>query len=414
MKNRSDGRTTAAFGGVALALLVLTWSTAPRVFTPDAFADRGQLLFPAFTDPNAAASLEITRFDPRTATLQPFKIQNRNGRWTIPSQHDYPVDAKDRLAQTAAAIIALRKDDVASDNAADYERFVVLDPLDTTLPNLTGRGTRMLVRGAHDETLADVIVGGAVEGHPGFRYIRLANQRRVYVSRTGDLKISTSFSDWIERDLLQVDPDDINAVNLRNYALDRATGRVDPGETLLLLKSKTGEWSLGGAGAQERLDLDAVGRLLEGLATLSIAAVLPKPIGVTATLTQEVSHARISPEDRADLARKGFYLTADGQLVANSGEIVVRTRRGVYYTLRFGDIAPDSETSAMENRYLFIMVDHDPTAADTAGRAAEGQQLAQLLRTRFAPWYYVITSASFSTLRVGRAQLTKHEAAPSR
>jgi hypothetical protein len=68
----------------------------------------------------------------------------------------------------------------------------------------------------------------------------------------------------------------------------------------------------------------------------------------------------------------------------------------------------------MENRYLFIMVDHDPTAADTPGRAAEGQQLAQLLRTRFAPWYYVITSASFSTLRVGRNQLVKHEAAPSR
>ena len=99
-------------------------------------------------------------------------MQNRNGRWTIPSQHDYPADAKDRLATTAAAIIALTQDDVASDNVADHERCGVLDPLDTTLPDVTGRGTRLIVRGAQDEVLADVIIGNPVESSPGFRYVR--------------------------------------------------------------------------------------------------------------------------------------------------------------------------------------------------------------------------------------------------
>jgi hypothetical protein len=435
MRTERDVRTTATIGAVALALIVLTWITAPHAVSTAAFADRGQLFFPTFTDPNAAASLEVTRFDVRTATVQPFKVQNRNGRWTIPSQHDYPADATDRLSRVAAAIIALKRDDVASDNAVDYDRFGVLDPLDTTLPNVSGRGTRLLVRGAHDQTLADVIIGRPVDAHPELRYIRLPNQKRVYVSRTGDLRISTAFGDWIERDLLQLDPDEIDAVNLRNYALDRSTGKVNPGETLLLQRAKDGAWSMNGLQPNEQLDLNALGRLLQNLATLRIAGVLTKPAGITATLRQEVSRTTITPEDRADLARKGFYLTGDGQLVANRGEVVVRTVRGVYYTLRFGDVAPAGDAETLddeppadadvsnppgdddavrkpvprENRYLFIMAEHDPAVAESPGRAAEGAQKVQELRARFAPWYYLISADHASTLQLRRSSLVKHK-----
>jgi hypothetical protein len=421
----SEGRKTATFGGVALALLVVTWATAPRVRTPTVFAERGEVLFPQFRDPNAAASLEVIAFDPQSATVRPLKVQNRNGRWTIPSQHDYPADAADRLAETAAAIIALKKDDVASDNAADYERCGVLDPLDTSLPALTGRGTRLLVRGAHEEVLADVIVGNPVEGHPGFRYVRQPGQKRVYISNVGDLKVSTAFGDWIERDLLQIDPSEIDAVNLRNYSVDRTAGRVNPGDTLLLQKGQNDEWTVNGLRPGETLDLAAVDALLRNLASLRIAGVLPKPAGITATLSREGnSSGTISPDERADLARKGFYLTPTGELVSNRGEVVVRTSRGVFYTLRFGDIAPDTDAPAAdtvsadapggaprarENRYLFIMVDFDPRSARTPGRATEGAELVQRLRARFAPWYYVIAADSFAKIRADRADLIKRK-----
>src|ERR1035438_10709275 len=115
----SEARRTATFGGVALALVLAAWTTAPRVRTPGVFAERGDVFFPQFQDPNAAASLEVIDFDAASASARPFKVENRNGRWTIPSQHDYPAAAKDQLAKTAAAIIALKKDDFASDNAAD-------------------------------------------------------------------------------------------------------------------------------------------------------------------------------------------------------------------------------------------------------------------------------------------------------
>ena len=423
----SEKRRTVVFAAVALAFLILAWGTAPRVSVPEVFADRGELLFPEFRDPNAAASLEVIEFDSASASVRPFKVQNRDGRWTIPSRYDYPADARDRLAQTAAAVIALRRDDFASDNAADHERLGVLDPLDTTLPTLIGRGTRLIVRSARDQLLADVIIGHHVEDSPGFRYVREAGRRRVYISNVGDLEISTAFGDWIERDLLQVTPDEIDAINLRNYSFDRSARRINPGDTMLLEKSGDGRWTMNGLGANEQINLEAIDGLLRNLARLTIVSVLPKPPGISATLTQNVTDSVVTQEDRDDLAREGFYLLPSGQLVSNRGEMVVRTTRGVFYTLRFGDIAPGAEapptetvradgpdaaaTTPRENRYLFIMVDHDPESAATPGRAAEGAANARLLRARFAPWYYVIAANSFDAIQLRRNDLVQRPGA---
>ena len=420
----SESRKTAVFCGIALALVVLTWGTAPRLSTPDVLTDRGQLFFPQFTDPNAAASLEVVQFDERNAAIKPLKVQNRRGRWTIPSQYDYPTDAKDRLARTAAAIIALKRDDVASDTLADHERMGVIDPLDNTVPALTGRGTRVTVRGAREELLADIVLGNAVAGRPGFRYVRQPGQRRVFVSDVGDLTLSTAFGDWIERDLLQISAQDIDAINIRNYALDRTTGRVEPGDTLLL--QRMGEqWSLYGLRPGEQLDLGALDVVIRSLVNLTITGVLPKPPGISATLREAVGSATLTEADIADLRRKGFYLTSAGQLVSNRGEVVIRTTSGVFYTLRFGDIAPggtDTPTTtpaadgstppaAGENRYMFIMVDSNPQLAKTPAMAAEGADKTKLLRARFAPWYYVISANSFSAVQARRADLVKSRGA---
>ena len=418
-----DMRKTATFGGVAVALLLLTWVTEPRVSTPEVFAERGAVLFPEFTDPNAAASFEVIEFDAQSATVRPFKVQNRNGRWTIPSHFDYPTDAKDRLAQTAGGIIALRTEDFASDRISDHERMGVLDPLDTTLPTLGGRGARVIVRGAKDQVLADVIFGTPVEGRQGFRYIRQPGQRRVYISHTGNLQTSTAFADWIDRDLLQVGPLEIDAINLRNYSLDRTTGKVNPGETMLLTKNGT-EWTLSGLRSGQTLKLEAVDGLLRNLAGLRIEGVLPKPAGVSSALALAGSRATLNDADVADLRRKGFYLAQNGQLVSNRGEIVVRTMTGLFYTLRFGDVALGSEapsTNAVaqsgsdaqgdaaprENRYMFIAVDFSASDARTPAQGADGAEKIQVLRPRFAPWYYIISANATQALQISRNDLVQ-------
>jgi hypothetical protein len=55
-------------------------------------------VFAAFTDPNAATSLEVIEFDEQALAARPFKVLQRDGRWTIPSHDNYPADAGTRLA----------------------------------------------------------------------------------------------------------------------------------------------------------------------------------------------------------------------------------------------------------------------------------------------------------------------------
>ena len=44
----------------------------------------------------------LVEFDEHTSVAKPFKVLNRDGRWTIPSQHDYPADNRNRLSSIAA------------------------------------------------------------------------------------------------------------------------------------------------------------------------------------------------------------------------------------------------------------------------------------------------------------------------
>ncbi|MFQ5929966.1 MAG: DUF4340 domain-containing protein, partial [Acidobacteriota bacterium] len=217
---------TVTYSIAAVLLLLLAFLTAPRKITPDAFLDRGESFFSDFTDPNAATTLEVIEFDEETAAAQPFKVTFKEGKWTIPSHHNYLADGKDRLAETAAGIIETKKDDFRSNNIADHEAFGVIDPLDETITTLKSRGKRVTIRGESDQILADLIIGKKPEGRDNLRFVRLPDQKRVYVSRM-DMDISTKFEDWIERDLLEVNQSDIEQVILKDYSINEVTRTVN-------------------------------------------------------------------------------------------------------------------------------------------------------------------------------------------
>ena len=228
----TDSRKTAVTIGVALVMTLLAWVTVPRSSTPDAFEDRGTTFFPGFNDPTMAQSLEVVDFDAETATAHPFKVQVQNGLWSIPSHYNYPADAEQQLSQISAAIIALKKDVVAAENVSEQERTGTLDPLDETLPAIRGRGTRVIIKGDNDRLLADIIIGKPLEGRPAFRYVRLADQRRIYVAEVGDLDISTNFGDWVDRDLLKIVWDDVDEVIIRDYSLNEAAESINNRDTI--------------------------------------------------------------------------------------------------------------------------------------------------------------------------------------
>lgn len=443
---------TMIFGGVALGLALLAFISAPGHVTPEAYSDTGELFFPDFTDPNKATTLEVIEWDKETGSAVPFKVTFKNGLWTIPSHHDYPADGKDRLAKTAAGVIGIKKDEFRSDNPVDFESLGVVDPLDETATSLEGRGTRITLKGANDQVLADFIVSEEVEGKEKFRFVRTPGGKRVYASRM-NLDLSTKFEDWIEADLLKVTKDEIKNVTIRDYSINESTGSLHDRDTILL--TKDGEnWKANKMSSKEEINKTKINEFLRTLDELEIVGVRPKPEGLTQSLTKSSEGMSITQEAAISLQSKGYYFTRNGQLVSNEGEIQASTIDGVNYTLRFGEVVygsglavtagteKDTTGSATgENRYLFITTSFDgsqfaepekPKNTDFESKAdslltdedrankrlqedhdrwarkiENGQKRSDDLNARFAEWYYVISSKSFDKLNLSREDLVK-------
>lgn len=453
----NETQKTLAFIGVAAVSGLLALLITPGNPTPDAFSDQGEVFFPDFIDPNTAASLEVVDYDEETGAVIPFRVQFKAGRWTIPSHHDYPADGKDRLAQTAAGVIDLKKDDIVSNNTADHETLGVLDPLDETITTLKGRGKRVTIKDEHENTLADLIIGKPVEGRETFRYVRVPGQKRTYAARI-DIDISTRFSDWIEKDLMLLDKSRISRVVLKDYSIDERTGRLNQRDTVILEK-EDGVWKADRMAAWQKVDDAKMDALLAALDTLSIVGVRPKPQGLSQNLSRmDGSGISITQEDMLSLQDKGYYFTQNGQLVSNEGEVQVQTDEGVVYTLRFGEVvfgtgeavsagtdaSDDPGAGPGENRYLFITTEFDgrlfpepPKPSDLAfqskpdslwtdadRRNAErheahetwaknvekGRKTSADLNARFANWYYVISDNHFKKIHLTRRDLVTQKA----
>jgi len=72
---------------VALA----AWAAQPRGPGFDEPLDVvGQMLFPDFTNPLDATSLEVIQFDEQAGAARPFKVEQIGTRWSIPSHRTTP------------------------------------------------------------------------------------------------------------------------------------------------------------------------------------------------------------------------------------------------------------------------------------------------------------------------------------
>lgn len=446
----TERNKTLGLVGAAVVLAVLTLATTPRHRTPDAFFDEGEEFFPEFTDPNAARTLEVIEYDAQTGTAVPFKVTFSDGRWTIPSHHGYDADGKDRLAQTAAGLIDITKDDFRTDNPADYAACGVIDPLDMANPGVFGRGKRVTIKGENDVILADIVVGKSLEGREGFYLVRVPDQKRVYATRM-DLDLSTRFKDWIEPDLMLIEKDEIDEVVLKDYSVDERTGRLDERDIVVL--SRDGDAWIGNVGAGEEVDTYKLNNLVGAVDEVTIEGVRPKPEGLSATLSRG-GQVSITQGDMLSLQEKGFYFTSDGRLVSNEGELQVHTSDGVTYTLRFGEVVfgtglavsagtdtDDEAETSRENRYLMITTSFDPVQFPEPEKPASlefqskpdslwsqedyrardmqatwqrwnekinsASARSEELNDRFAKWYYVISSDSFDKLHLSREDIVK-------
>ncbi|GAB4138360.1 MAG: DUF4340 domain-containing protein [Planctomycetota bacterium] len=326
---------TGLFAAAAVVLLLASALTRPGGVEHKFFSDEGQAFFPEFTDPLQAAALEVIQFDEDSKAAVPFKVaRDDKGIWTIPSHSGYPADARTRMARAANMVIGLSKDRVISDNPEDHARYGVVDPLDPSTKT-EGRGVRVTLKDKTDTAIAELIVGKEVEGKMDVHYVRVPDKKRVYATKLR-MDLSTKFEDWIERDLLKASSWDLSRLVFDNYTVDETRGVLVKGEKFALFKDDQQKWKLEGIGDGEETNEDKAREVADGLTQLKIVGVRKKPSFVTADLRAATGIDRVLIQ--RELGDRGYFFLPDGTLVSNEGDLFAETKKGIRYTLKFGEI----------------------------------------------------------------------------
>jgi hypothetical protein len=324
-----------------------------------------RVLFPALTDVEKAASLEIIRYDDELATLYPFKVIKSGGVWVLPSHENYAADAKDQLAAAATELVDLKKLDVVTSRATDHEVYGVIEPDQEKIkPGMTGIGQLIEIRDAAGSKLARLIIGkedkqsGVGGGSRRLRFVRKAGQDPVYRVELDTSKFTTRFGDWIEKDLLKLTPWDVRSVELDNYSLSavESGGRLEVRQQRdekisLAYDDKESSWVLSSFETfpdkessdpvsvalqeDEEVDSTKLNDLRNALGDLQIIDVARKPAGLSSDLKAAESFVN-DVEAVSSLQQRGFLPLPSGLILSTEGETVIGMKDGVEYVLRFG------------------------------------------------------------------------------
>lgn len=367
------------------------WAMRPAEVT--GFEKVGQEFYPDFTDPTRATALRVAAYDETMGRPVTFTVEKQGDQWIIPSHHDYPAEAKKRLAETATSVMGVVREALASRRSADHERYGVIDPLNEETTSSRGRGRRITLFDQSGETLVDFIIGNQVEGQDGQYFVRRPDEKETYRARL-DVQLSTEFSQWIEPDLLKLTSTDIVGLEFHNPIVKetRRGPAISGHETIRVTREDTtSDWQLDDLDeATEQLNDEPIRTTTSTLDNLKIVDVRPKPQGLQADLTLASDFQGNPQELVRDLVSKGFLLAEDPEtgersLYSRDGEILASTQNGVVYHVHFGnrvtgtqkdieiggsDEAAQGETgskasnggiadSDQPGRYVFVRVEFD-------------------------------------------------------
>lgn len=351
MTETSKTLTYVVIAAVMAAAGLILSPGGPKTNQDPTSSQIGTEFYPKFTSPGEATSIDVIGYDAATATASPFSVKYENGLWRIPTRHNYPADAKDRLAKVAASIIGLKREALAGRTEAEQAEFQTLDPQAEKAENLTGIGNRVTLKNGNT-VLADYIIGKAVPNKAGYFYVRKPDEKPTYYAKV-DLNLSTKFTDWIESDVLALEGARLSQIDIRKHTLEITREGVElTGEenNLLTRKSSSEPWALAGLDdAKEEVNQDEVRKLVSALDDLKIVGVRPKPESLKQNLADNEG-IKLDQRTAEDLADRGFFFlrTQRGpRLVSREGDLYAGTDQGVEYEIRFGD-AFDGTTEEIE------------------------------------------------------------------
>jgi hypothetical protein len=396
----SENAKTITFVVIGLLAVVVGLVARPSVATLDENSLVDTNLTSKIKSVEDAKRLRIVRVDEDTAEKREFEVAERDGLWSIPSKDGYPADAAAQMAEAATSLIDRKILQVASTSATDHEEYGVIDPLSPKLdPGQKGVGTRVTMYDDKQNALVDLIVGKAVKGAEGQRYVREAGRDIVYVIEIDRSKLSTNFEDWIEKDLLKLNAWDLENVDIKDYSAQLvspdgrsiAIERQDRGEFILgyndadakwtpiklrtfdATKGERGEYVDFTLAEDEELNAEKLNALKTALDDLQIVDVVRKPEGLSQDLkagAEFVNNEKVFIE----LASKGFTPMGVGEgnpqdIISSDGEVVATMKNGAEYVLRFGNLTSVDGGEAEEPAVA-------ATPADAAAAAAAAEKKA--------------------------------------
>ena len=348
----SPASRTMAFVGAAAVCVGITAAVefASRPAAIEEFGRIGEEFYPEFTDPTLATGLEVYAFDKEEVIPREFLVKRQdNGRWTIPSHHDYPADAEDRLGKTAASIIGIDRGAMVTRWPADHAQYGVVNPKQDSLKidEVDGVGKRLILTGEGGEVLADYIIGNSAgddESGDDY-YVRHPEEDEVYIA-TLDIDLSTKFADWIDTDMLNINGGDLRALVINDYSFNELQRSITKGETSKLSREKSSDpWALEGLNEEtEEVDKTPLGTAVNAVADMKIIGVREKNPGLTPDLKLDREAIKSQNDVDAlqrDLMSRGFLLQPDEtpeslKLIAREGELFATANDGLTYRLYFG------------------------------------------------------------------------------
>jgi len=367
----SEAAKTTTFVGAAVVVLLLAFLTRPKPPTVAQTLEAKKILNEV-DDPLSASRLKIIKYDEDTSSIKPFEVAQVDGVWSIPSHQGYPADAKKQMADAATSVMNLKVLGVVSTSPAEHATYGVIDPdIEKLKPGAVGVGTRVTMENSAGDTLVNMIIGKKVKDQENQRYVREVGRDPVYLVKFDPSKLTTRFEDWIEADLLKLNPFDIRQVTLKDYSVELGLGAgglsvlwdrrnqmtfayddKDAKWTAKQLKvydKKARQFHTVELAKEEEVNNEKLNDLKNALDDLKIVDVERKPEGLSRDLKAEKDFAT-KEEAVRNLASRGFMPVQVGRdaydILSSEGEALCQMKDGVEYVLRFGKLVMGSQADA--------------------------------------------------------------------
>ena len=339
--------------------------------------------------------IRITAWDPRHLQSNYVEIERKDNNWVLPQHYFYKADAGTRIGDLVNSLLNIEIGEPLLVNSEDFAEYQLHDPQkDQMADSQFGRRLGLWINDGSN--VLDIIIGAEVPGEEGRHYMRFVDSNQVYQIYFDQL-LPVRFADWVQTTLLEIDPQKIRYLQLRQYSFDEETTKVRPGLTVQFARNRAdGLWQSPNAPEGHVSNDAAVYRIIRTAVQADIHGVKP------------------FVRDPEKIKQYGFFPNynlgvAAGRdpIVGNEGVVVIGTNEGIYYNLFLGELASlnEAEQGAKRYRYMLVACRYDIKSDDAYDntnakeRMQQGTETVKRLNKEFGKYFYIIEDDDFKKLR---------------